>query len=141
VVPEDVVHVLRNMVDAVRPGGVVLDLQVIRPDPRIEVDGRVAFEIDGRPLFRRADAAAAAVDRLVATAVLREEARDDHDVRRHYPTGADLVHDFADSERKLTVDAMRTLRAVERPCVLRERCRLRRLRKIEAGESGRDVRP
>jgi hypothetical protein len=30
---EDVVHVLRHMVEAVRPGGLVLDLQVIRPNP------------------------------------------------------------------------------------------------------------
>jgi hypothetical protein len=34
------VHVLRNMVEAVEPGGLVLDLQVIRPDPTVEVDGQ-----------------------------------------------------------------------------------------------------
>ena len=53
-------HALRNMVNAVKPGGLVLDLQVIRPDPRVEVDSRVVCEIDGQPLFRLADAAAAA---------------------------------------------------------------------------------
>ena len=70
-------HVLRNMVEAVKPGGLVLDLQVIRPNPTAEVDGRVVCEIDGEPLFRTADAATAAVDafiragRLVGQAVGR----------------------------------------------------------------------
>src|SRR2546429_332029 len=68
------------MVTAVRPGGVVLDLQVIRPNPRVEVDGRVVCEIDGEPLFRLADAAAAAVDSFVATGRLIAEAGDDHDL-------------------------------------------------------------
>jgi hypothetical protein len=136
------VHVLRNMVDAVTPGGLVLDLQVIRPDPRVEADGRLVCEIDGRPLFRLADAAAAAVDRLVAAGTLSEEACDDHDVRKHFRSGADLVGDFAGKERKLPADAIPALNALERPCVVRERCRLRRLRKVEAvRESARAVRP
>jgi len=54
------VHVLRNMVEAVKQGGVVLDLQVIRPNPTVLVDGQVVCEIDGEPLFRMADAATAA---------------------------------------------------------------------------------
>lgn len=121
-------HVLSNMVGAVKPRGLALDLQVIRPDPRVEVDGRVVCEIDGRPLFRFADAAAAAVDAFVSAGRLVEEAVDDHDVRKHYRTGGDLVADFTGKERKLPPDAEPTLRAVERPCVVRERCRLRRLR-------------
>jgi len=125
--PEDVVHVLRNMVTAVKPGGLVLDLQVIRPDPRVELNGRVVCEIDGQPLFRLADAAAEAVDAAVADGRLREEAVDDHDVRKHYRTGADLVDDFSGKERKLPAEAVPTVRALRRPCVVRERCRLRRL--------------
>ncbi len=123
--------VLRNMVTAVKPGGLVLDLQVIRPDPRVEVDGRVVYEIDGEPLFRLADAAAAAVDASIAKGSLLEEAVDDHDVRKHYRTGADLVADFAGKERKLPADAVPTVRALKRHCVVRERCRLRRLRTDE----------
>jgi hypothetical protein len=121
------VHVLRNMVTAVQPGGLVLDLQVIRPDPQVEVDGHVVCEIDGRPLFRLADAATAAVDAAIAEGRLLEEAVDDHDVRKHYRTGADLAADFAGKERKLPADAVPTVRAVECPCIVRERCRLRRL--------------
>lgn len=124
-------HVLHNMVSAVGPGGAVLDLQVIRPNPQVETDGRLLCEIDGQPLFRLADAAAAAVDAFVAEGRLLEEAVDDHDVRKHYRTGADLIADFVGKERKLPADALPTLRALAHPCVVRERCRLRRLRKAE----------
>ena len=121
-------HVLRNMVDAVWPGGAVLDLQVIRPNPVVEFDDRVLCEIDGEPLFRKADAATAAVDALVLSGRLVEEAVDDHDVRKHYVNGADLIDDFADKERRLPDAALPGLRRVTRPCIVRERCRLRRLR-------------
>ena len=120
-------HVLRNMVDAVKPGGLVVDLQVIRPNPRVEVDDQPLYEIEGEPLFRLADAAVAAVDAAIADGGLREEAVDDHDVRKHYRTGADLVADFAGKDRRLPADAVPTVRAITRSCVVRERCRLRRL--------------
>ena len=120
-------HVLRNMVDAVEPGGFVLDLQVIRPNPVIEADGRFVCEIDGTPLFRTADAATAAVDARVGAGQLIEQAVDDHDVRKHYASGPELVADFAGKERTLPAHALPVLRALEEQCVMRERCRLRRL--------------
>jgi hypothetical protein len=125
--PEDVVHVLRNMVEAVEKGGLVLDLQVIRPNPRVEVDGQFLCEINGEPLFRLADAAAAAVDSFIADGRLIEEAVDDHDVLKHYANGADLIDDFADKERRIPIEAIPGIRRVTGPCVTRERCRLRRL--------------
>ena len=120
-------HVLRNMVEAVKTGGLVLDLQVIRPDPVVEAGGRIVCEIDGEPLFRTADAATAAVDALVRAGVLAEQAVDDHDVREHYANGAELVDDFAGKRRKLPERALPALRSLAGPCVVRERCRLRRL--------------
>ena len=121
-------HVLRNMVSAVRPGGLVLDLQVIRPNPVVEADGEELSEVDGEPLFALADAARAAVDAAVAAGTLVEEAVDDHDVRKHYPNGADVIDDFAEKKRRVLDEAR--VRAVTRPCVIRERCRLRRLRVV-----------
>ena len=115
------------MVDAVKPGGLVLDLQVIRPNPTVEVDGRVVCEIDGEPLFHGADAATAAVDALIRTGRLVEQAVDDQDVRKHYDNGADLVDDFADKKRRLPDGAVPGLLALAQPCAVRERCRLRRL--------------
>jgi hypothetical protein len=121
------VHVLRNMVEAVEPGGLVLDLQVIRPNPAVEVDGRAFCEIDGEPLFVTADAATAAVDALVLAGRLVEQAVDDHDVRKHYADGPELVGEFAGKKRRLPESAVPRLRSISRPCVVRERCRLRRL--------------
>jgi len=125
--PKDVVHVLGNMIQAVRPGGAVLDLQVIRPDPSVEAGERLLCEIDGEPLFRQADAATAAVDALVAGGTLVEEAVDEHDVRTRYPSGADLVEDFETSLRKLPPGVVSELLALTELCTVRERCRLRKL--------------
>ena len=120
-------YVLGQMVKAVKPGGEVLDLQVIRPDPVVEVDGQVVCEIDGEPLFVMADAATAAVDDLIRTRALIEEATDDHDVREHYTDGADLVAAYATKRRQLPHDAIPALRALRESCAVRELCRLRRL--------------
>lgn len=120
-------HVLRNMVGAVKPGGLVFDLQVIRPNPTVETNGQIVCEIDGKPLFRSADAATAAVDALVRRGELAEQAVDDHDVRKHYATGAELVDDFAGKQRRLPERALPYVHGLARPCVVRERCRLRRL--------------
>ena len=120
--------VLGQMVEAVKPGGEVLDLQVIRPNPTVEIDGRVVCEIDGEPLFRAADAATAAVDALVHTGRLIELAVDDHDVCEHFDDGADLVDAYSTKRRQLPNNELPTLRVLAGPCVVRERCRLRRLR-------------
>ena len=120
-------YVLGQMVEAVKPGGLVLDLQVIRPDPIVEVDGEFVCEIDGEPLFRTADAATAAIDALIAEGKLLEQAVDDHEVREHYADGVDLIDEFAGKRRKLPVDALPALRTLARPCIVRERCRLRLL--------------
>ena len=122
-------HVLRRFREALVPDGIVLDLQVIRPHPRVEVDGRLVCVADGSPLFRTADAARDAVDLLVAEGVLTEEAVNDHDVLQHYASGAELVDDWAEKERKLPEAALPLLRRIDRECVVRERCRLRLLRR------------
>jgi hypothetical protein len=129
--PEDVVHVLRNMIASLKPGGAVLDLQVVPPNPIVEAGGEIVCEIDGAPLLAQAAAATAAVDDLVARRCLREQAVDDHEVRNHYRTGSDLIDDFADSGRKIPDDAVPSLLRLGGPVVVRERCRLRRLKSLE----------
>jgi len=49
-------------------------------------------------------------------------------VLKHYINGADLIDDFAHKDRRLPDEALAGLRVLMRPCVVRERCRLRRLR-------------
>src|SRR4051794_8615424 len=103
------------MVDTVKPGGLVLDLQVIRPNPTVEAEARYVCEIDGEPLFHKADAATAAIDALIRAGRLLEQAVDDHEVRKHYDDGAELVDDFADKPRRLQDDALPGLRVLARP--------------------------
>ena len=69
-------NALSQMIEAVRPGGLILDLQVIRPNPWVELNGRVVAEIDGEALFRCADAATAAIDERIRAGDLVEEAVD-----------------------------------------------------------------
>jgi len=117
------------MVEAVVSGGLVFDLQVIRPNGVVEADGRTMSEVDGAQLFRRADAAVAAIDLLVSEGRLVDEAFDDHDVLSHYVSGASLVDYFADGKlRRLPESEVPLLRSLAAPCVVRERCRVRRLR-------------
>jgi hypothetical protein len=117
------------MIDAVRPGGLVLDLQVIRPDPYVEVDGRTIARIDGEPSFAWADAAIAAIEARIAAGDLVELGVDDHDVSKHHSDGADLVDGIAGSRRNLADADVPVLRALERPLAVRERCRTRLLRR------------
>ena len=120
-------HVLSNMVQAVKPGGLVFDLQVIRPDPLIETNGRIMGEIDGEPLFESADAATAAIDAFIREGRLVEEAVDDHDVRKHHTNGDALLADFNGSKRRINDAVAAELKHISETCTLRERCRLRRL--------------
>lgn len=120
-------HVLRNVTNGVEAGGLILDLQVIRPNPIVEANGRIVCDIDGEPLFRTADAAAAALDGAVRENLLADEARDDHDVREHFASGEELISAFAERKRAPPEAALPALRKLG-PCAVRERCRLRRLR-------------
>ena len=102
--------VLGRMLEAVVPGGIVLDLQVIRPNPQVERDGHVVAEIDGEPLFRWAGAA---VDARIAAGDLVEEAIDDHAARKHYSDGAELVEDVARSKRHLPEEVVPVLERID----------------------------
>lgn len=128
-------NVLRNMVAAIKPGGLVLDLQVIRPDPLVESRDERVCEIWGEPIFATADAATAAIDTAIAKGLLAQEAVDDHQVRTHFPTGADLVDTFADAKRRIPEEALPQLLATVTPVAMREHCRLRRLRVLRQAQS------
>jgi hypothetical protein len=125
------VHVLRRFREAVIPAGIVLDLQVIRPHPRVEAEGRLVYVADGSPLFEGADAARAAVDLFVAQGLFVEEAVDDHDVLKHYQNGSDLVPDWPARRVKPPAEMASFLKTIESECIVRERCRLRRLRRVD----------
>ena len=121
------------MIEGVRPSGLVLDLQVIRPKPFIEAGGTIVCQLDPAALFRAADAAAAAVDALVSAACLSEEAVDDHDVLTHYADGVELLDDFAGKEDRFPPELLPRVRGLAGPVVRRDRCRLRCLRVVSRG--------
>jgi hypothetical protein len=73
------------------------------------------------------------VDARIAAGDLVEERADDHDVRKHYSDGVELVEDVEQSIRDLPVEAVPTVRTIARPLSVRERCRLRRLRIVRDG--------
>ena len=121
-------NALSKMIEATAPGGAILDLQVIRPDPFVELGGELIARIDGEPLFAWADAATAAVEERIAAGDLIEEAVDGHDVRKHYSDGADLVEDVGSSKRRFPDEVIPVVGGITQALVVRERCRLRRLR-------------
>lgn len=127
---EDVVHVLRRFREALAPGGTILDLQAVAPEPVVEVHGEVVCRLEGGSLLEDAAAAAAVIDEEIARGLLREEACHDHDILRHFSTGASLVEHFRTSARSVPAGAARLLEASARTHVVRETCRLRRLRRI-----------
>ena len=124
-------HVLRRFREAVIPGGIVLDLQVIRPHPGVEAEGQLVYVADASPLFEGADAARAAVDLLLDEGLFVEEAVDDHDMLKHYENGADLMQDWPAKRVKPPVRTASLLKTIVSECIVRERCRLRRLRRVD----------
>ena len=68
--PKDVMHVLRRFREVLSPGGLILDLQVIRPNPVVEAAGEDVCEIDGSPLFATADPVAAEVNAMIVAGML-----------------------------------------------------------------------
>src|SRR5688500_9453732 len=108
---EDVVHVLRRFERALAPNGAILDLQVVPPEPAVEVDGGIVCRLEGGTLLADAAAAAAVIDEEIARGLLREEGVDDHDVLRHFPTGAALVQHYRTRPRSVPASFVPRLEA------------------------------
>jgi hypothetical protein len=87
-----------------------------------------AAVLDRRSAAVPAEDGSAAVEARIAAGDLVEEAVDDHDVLKHYSDGADLVDDVGSSKRRFPDKVIPIVAAIEQPLVVRERCRLRRLR-------------
>ena len=131
--PEGVVDVLRHLLEALEPGGLVVDLLSVPPPERVEVDGEVVGELDGSRFFPRALAAAAGLDVLAAEGVLMHEHEERFAIFVRYLTGADLVEDVSQREHtRIPAELARTVRAIPGPCAIRDNCLVRRFRKLAA---------
>lgn len=125
---EDVVRVLHRCRVALVPGAVMLDLQVIPPEPVVEVYGAAICSLEDGGLLDDAATATGVVDELVERGLLYEDGVDDHEVLHHCSSGPALIEYFQPKRRSIPVHAIPLLAATDRPCVVREACRMRRLR-------------
>ncbi len=125
---EGVGNALSNVLAAVIPGGIVLDLQTVRPPLRVEAAGQVVCELESGGFYARADANERVMMDAVRDGRMRLEAEERLEVLHRYSTGAELVAD-ADSKQRTIPRAMRpAVAAIASECILREPCRTRRLR-------------
>jgi hypothetical protein len=122
------VHALENVLAAVVAGGVVLDLQTVRPAPRVEVAGAIVCEVDAAIFFARADANEAALAAAVASGRLVLQAEERPDMLERYPTAASLMADVSSGSRRLAPETRGLLEAIAGPCDVREHCLVRRFR-------------
>lgn len=129
--PEGVVNVLRRLLQALVPGGVVVDLTMSPPDEAIESAGVTLGHLDGSAFFPRAVAACAGLDALAEDGYLRREREEPIVVTVRYPSGADVLEDVARRGYTRMPTALgEKLVTVEAECVLRSNCLVRTFRKL-----------
>ena len=129
--PEGVVDVLRKLLQALVPDGVVVDLTAVPPNAQVEVDGAVLGELDGRAFFPRAQEATAGLDALAREGLLLLEGEERFTVLVRYPTGRDAVEDVAQrTYTRMPACLARRVEAIAGPVAIREHSLVRRFRKV-----------
>jgi hypothetical protein len=129
--PEGVVHVLRELLGGLAPGGVVVDLLAVPPNEQIEAGGEILGQLDSSAFFPRARQAAAGLDALVDDGLLvRTGGEHRFTVVTRYPTGRDAIDDIAGmSHTELPYALERRLATTAGPVALREHSLVRTFRK------------
>jgi hypothetical protein len=124
------VNALQNVIGAVVPGGTVLDLQTVRPPPRVEAEGRLVCELDAAAFYERADANDRVLLAELDGGVLLLEAEERFDVFQRWPSGAALMAALdLPRSRKLPASMRPAVEAITGECAIREACRTRRIRR------------
>jgi hypothetical protein len=134
--PEGIVHALRHLCEALVPGGIVLDLQAIRPSGRVEVDGNPIGRIDDDVFFARARQAVAGLDALIDEGLLARGREMRFETLVRYDAGAELVKAITDSSERRLPDELAARLADAGPCVVRETSFIRVLGTTIRGRSG-----
>jgi hypothetical protein len=125
------VDALQQIHRAMATGGLVLDMQPVRPRPPVEAAGTRLGSLDMREWGRTLDAVAALIDETIAAGLFREEGRRSYDVLETFDDGPELidtVRDWDGTEISSTL-AARIVRATP-PFVIREGVLLRVLRVV-----------
>lgn len=129
--PEGVVDVLRKVLRALVPDGVVVDLTAVPPNAQVEVDGTVLGELDGSAFFPRAEEATAGLDALAREGLLLLEGEERFSILVRYPTGRDAVEDVAQrTYTRMPAELARRVEAISGPVAIREFSLVRRFRKV-----------
>lgn len=124
-------HVLRQLLESLVPGGAVVDLLAVPPEEQVVVDGEVIGELDNSAFFARALPAAAGLDELAAEDNLVHEHEERFPIYIRYATGAELVADVRETEHtRIPIALERRVGAVAGPCEVRSNCLVRRFRKL-----------
>jgi hypothetical protein len=131
--PEDVVHVLRNVDEALKPRGLLFDIHPTADDTPIRAAGRGLGFVDARrfqPVVATSDAA---VDALVRDSLFDDVRRVEREIEELYPEAEELL-DTADEWTNLRIPAAtrRRIRAAVPPVQLLWRVDFRLLRKRAA---------
>jgi len=123
--PEGIVHALRHLCEALVPGGLVVDLQAIRPSGRVEIDSNPIGRIDDDVFFARAAQAVAGLDALVDDGLLARGRETQFETLIHYDTGAELVKAITDSSERQLPDELAARLVDAGPCAVRETSSIR----------------
>ena len=122
--------VLRHVLQALVPGGRVVDLASIPPEGVVLHGDAVVGSIDESAFFPRAAATAAALDRLAAEGMLELERVEQFPVLIHYPSGRDAVEDVAErTYGRMPDELAASVAAIADPVRIRETGRVRVFRK------------
>ena len=128
--PEGVVDVLRKLLQALVPDGVVVDLTAVPPNARVEVDRAVLGDLDGRAFFPRAEEATAGLDALAREGLLLLEREERFSILVRYPTGRDAVEDVAQrTYTRMPASLARRVEATAGPVAIREHSLVRSFRR------------
>jgi hypothetical protein len=127
---EDVVHVLRNGYDALRPNGLLLDIHPTADDSPVRAAGRGLGFIDAKSFHPTVAYIDESVDALVADRFFDDVRRLEREIVELYESAEELF-DTADdwTHHRIRAPTRRRTRAAEAPIQVLWRVRFRLLRK------------
>ena len=129
--PEGVVDVLRRLLTALVPGGIVVDLTMSPPDESVESGGKLLGHLDGSLFFPRSLAAGAGLDELANNGLLVLEHEEPVAVIVRYPSGSDVLEDIAEKTYTRMPKALaKRLATVTTECLLYSNCDVRAFTKL-----------
>lgn len=119
-------HALRNVGEALVPGGTLLDMHPIPPSTRVERLGTSLGDFDDAEFFATVAATEAGLE---ATGLYELEAELEFDWLERYESGVELLADVEEWEGcRIPADVAERVRTAEPPVDIWERVVLRRFR-------------